>query len=601
MRKEPHIHRLRRAAIGATVAGTLLLAGCGALRDDSGRPLTTLNPKGKQAQSIDDLVSPVFWVAGVVFVLVQVGVIYMVIRFRRREDDVDGVDEPVQTHGIPALEWAWTGLPLVVLVALGVLNAKTILDLEKTPDDAIDVEVYGQQWWWEYRYDVDGDDQPDIITANQMVVPAGRHIHLKIRSNDVIHSFWIPQLNGKMDSVPGRTNDWSIEADKPGLYQGTCTEFCGLSHALMRMEVKAVTADEFEAWKDEQLKPAVTTVDHKKIGIMYGVGSFFFFLIGGGEALLIRLQLARPDGKLLSADLYNQVFTMHGVTMIFLVHHAVGAAFMNYCIPLQIGARDVAFPRINALVLVLPVRRHLREQLVVPRRRRRWWLVQLRTQLQRGLLAQPRHRLLCGRLQIVGIASLIGSINLIVTVFNMRAPGMTWWRCRPPPGCPSSPSSCCCSQCRSSRWRLFLLTFDRRSAPPSSTHPRAATRCCGSTCSGSSAPRGVHHRDAGFGIVSEIIPVFSRKPLFGYRFVVFSGIAIGFMGFGVWAHHMFASGMGPMSVTAFSLATMFIAVPTGVKILNWMATMWGGRIRITVAMMYSIGLLRCSPSVDCRA
>ena len=261
MRKEPHIHRLRRVAIGATVAGSLLLAGCGALRDDSGRPLTTLNPKGKQAQSIDDLVSPVFWVAGVVFVLVQVGVIYMVIRFRRREDDVDGVDEPVQTHGIPALEWAWTGLPLVVLVALGVLNAKTILDLEKTPDDAIDVEVYGQQWWWEYRYDVDGDDQPDIITANQMVVPAGRHIHLKIRSNDVIHSFWIPQLNGKMDSVPGRTNDWSIEADEPGLYQGTCTEFCGLSHALMRMEVKAVTADEFEAWKDEQLKPAVKPAD----------------------------------------------------------------------------------------------------------------------------------------------------------------------------------------------------------------------------------------------------------------------------------------------------------------------------------------------------
>ena len=126
----------------------------------------------------------------------------------------------------------------MVLVALGVLNAKTILDLKKTPDDAIDVEVYGQQWWWEYRYDVDGDDQPDIITANQMVVPAGRHIHLKIRSNDVIHSFWIPQLNGKMDSVPGRTNDWSIEADEPGLYQGTCTEFCGLSHALMRMEVK---------------------------------------------------------------------------------------------------------------------------------------------------------------------------------------------------------------------------------------------------------------------------------------------------------------------------------------------------------------------------
>jgi cytochrome c oxidase subunit 2 len=178
MRKEPHIHRLRRAAIGATVAGTLLLAGCGALRDDSGRPLTTLNPKGKQAQSIDDLVSPVFWVAGVVFVLVQVGVIYMVIRFRRREDDVDGVDEPVQTHGIPALEWAWTGLPLVVLVALGrAERARRSSTWRRPPTTRSTSRSYGQQWWWEYRYDVDGDGTFDIITANDLVViPAGRDI-----------------------------------------------------------------------------------------------------------------------------------------------------------------------------------------------------------------------------------------------------------------------------------------------------------------------------------------------------------------------------------------------------------------------------------------
>jgi len=235
---------------------TLFVAGCGALRDDKGRPLTTLNPKGTQAARIDDLVSPVFIVAGVVFVLVEGGVLFMIWRFRRRKDDVDGVDEPVQVHGIPRLEWAWTIAPALLLGGMAILNVKTIWQLEERDDNAVQVEVYGQQWWWEFRYDVDDDGTPDIITANQLVVPAGRQVNLTIRSNDVIHSFWIPALNGKKDAVPGRTHSWSLEADQPGLYQGTCTEFCGLSHAYMRMEVKAVTAADYETWLKDQRQPA---------------------------------------------------------------------------------------------------------------------------------------------------------------------------------------------------------------------------------------------------------------------------------------------------------------------------------------------------------
>lgn len=337
----------------------------------------------------------------------------------------------------------------------------------------------------------------------------------------------------------------------------------------------------------------ITTVDHKRIGIMYACTAMVFFVIGGSEALLIRAQLAAPGQKLLSADLYNQVFTMHGITMIFLFIMPFAAGIMNYIIPLQIGARDVAFPRMNALSYWV----YLFGAIFV---NSSWFLGGgadggwFNYAPNSSVVFSPSHGIdfYAVGLQIVGLASLIGSINLIVTVFNMRAPGMTWWRI------PTTTWMSLVTQFLLAfavpviSVALFLLTFDRRFG---ATFFNASK--------GGDPFLWQHlfwifgHPEVyiivmpAFGIVSDIIPVFSRKPLFGYRFVVFSGIAIGFLGFGVWAHHMFASGMGPMSVTAFSLATMTIAVPTGVKVLNWMATMWGGRIRMTVAMMYSIAFV----------
>ncbi|NLA35795.1 MAG: cytochrome c oxidase subunit II [Actinobacteria bacterium] len=246
----------RWVSLGAVTSMALLSSGCGYLQTDDA-PLNSLNPQGTQSQTIHDLVTPVFAVAGVVFVVVQALIVFMAFKFRRRKNDVDGIDEPTQTHGIPKLEWAWTIAPAVLLAFLAVFNVQAIWELEKRDDpNMISVEVYGQQWWWEYRYDVDSDGEIDIITANQMVVPAGTLIDLDIRSNDVIHSFWIPTLNGKKDAVPGRTHHWTIQAHKPGLYEGTCTEFCGLSHAHMRMEVKAVTTAEYEQWVEEQTAPA---------------------------------------------------------------------------------------------------------------------------------------------------------------------------------------------------------------------------------------------------------------------------------------------------------------------------------------------------------
>ncbi|HBX76399.1 MAG TPA: cytochrome c oxidase subunit II [Acidimicrobiaceae bacterium] len=256
MRKPILSSPLRSVYVSGLLGCSFLLTACGALRDDEGRPLTTLNPKGKQAQRIDDLATPVFIVAAVVFVLVEGGVLYMAWRFRRRKDDVDGELEPIQNHGNPKLEWAWTIAPAILLLGLGLMNVRTIWQLEEVPKDHMTVEVYGQQWWWEFRYDTDNDGKADIITANQMVVPVGKHVELTIRSNDVIHSFWIPALNGKKDAVPGHSNKWSLQADEEGLFQGTCTEYCGLSHAYMRMEVKAVSPAKYEEWVDAQTTKA---------------------------------------------------------------------------------------------------------------------------------------------------------------------------------------------------------------------------------------------------------------------------------------------------------------------------------------------------------
>ena len=217
-------------------------------------PLDTLEPQGPEARTIDKLVDPVFAIAGVVFVLVQVGVVALAWKYRKRKDDDDSL--PPQVHGNTKLELGWTILPALLLAGVGVATVLTILDLDDRPADAREVTVIGQQWWWEYRYDVDGDGEDDIVTANDLVIPAGEPVNLTITSRDVIHSFWIPALNGKRDAVPGREHPLLLEADEPGVYRGQCTEFCGLSHAYMRMRVVALPPAEYEAWEAGQLEGA---------------------------------------------------------------------------------------------------------------------------------------------------------------------------------------------------------------------------------------------------------------------------------------------------------------------------------------------------------
>ena len=337
----------------------------------------------------------------------------------------------------------------------------------------------------------------------------------------------------------------------------------------------------------------LTTVDHKRIGALYLVSSLFFFCFGGLEASIIRAQLAQPNGTLITAEQYNQLFTMHGTTMVFLAIMPLSAAFFNFLIPLQIGARDVAFPRLNAfsywiyllggLFITFPIFLGLAPD-------GGWFgYAPLSTKAY-----SPEHNMdfwVLG-LQILGISSLAAAFNFITTIINMRAPGMSLMR---------MPIF---------TWMSFVVQFLVALAFPVITVALVFLqfdRFFGTNfytiAKGADPLLWQHlfwvfgHPEVyilvlpAFGLVSEVLPTFSRKPLFGYPVMVYSGILIGFLGFGVWAHHMFSVGMGPIADAVFSLTTMLIAIPTGVKIFNWIATMWGGQIRFTVAMKFAVGLV----------
>ncbi len=229
-----------------------LLSGCGS----DGRPLTTLDPRGEAAASIQSLALPVFIVAGIVFVLINAGVLYVALKFRRRagEDDVF----PPQIHGNTRLELSWTIAPAVIMAAIAVGTVVTIVDLVEPASmtEEFEVTVVGHQWWWSFEYDLGRDGTIDFETANEMVIPTGDAVDLSITSRDVIHSFWIPALNGKKDAAPGRKHELWIQADNPGRYLGQCTEFCGLSHGYMRMLVDARPPQDFAAWVAQQRRPA---------------------------------------------------------------------------------------------------------------------------------------------------------------------------------------------------------------------------------------------------------------------------------------------------------------------------------------------------------
>ncbi|HEY3357640.1 MAG TPA: cytochrome c oxidase subunit I [Polyangia bacterium] len=356
--------------------------------------------------------------------------------------------------------------------------------------------------------------------------------------------------------------------------------------------IAAAAAPQGDAY-ERGLLAWVATVDHKRIGILYLWAAFGFFVLGGVEALLMRVQLATPRATFLTPGAYNQIFTMHGTTMVFLVVVPALLGFGAYLVPLMIGARDMAFPRLNAFSLWIFIfgGMLLYFSFAAGGAPAVGWFAYAPLS-EAPYSTGPGNDYWALGLLAVGVGTVAGALNFIATIAALRAPGLTIRRL---------PLFV---------WMIFVNSFLILFALPAlnaclvmllvdrQLHAhffRAAT--------GGSAILWQHYFWAfghpevyimvlpAFGFMSEVVPVFSRKPIFGYGFVAGSTVAIAFLSFAVYAHHMFAVGLGHGFDVAFGLASMLIAVPTGIKIFNWIATMWGGRLRFTTAMMFAVAFL----------
>ena len=336
----------------------------------------------------------------------------------------------------------------------------------------------------------------------------------------------------------------------------------------------------------------IATTDHKKIGILYLGTTFFFFLAGGLLALGMRTQLATPDGQLLTPQQYNEAFTMHGTTMVFLFVVPVWTGFANYVIPLMIGARDMAFPRLNALSywLLLSGAIVLYSSFAFGLPSAGWTsYVPLSTAKYSTGYGQDLWIL---GLTVLGFSSIFAALNMIVTIFALRCPGLTFHRL-PLFG-----------------WSVLVTSFLLVLAMPFLTVAGVLLlfdRIAGTNFFAASEGADpllwqylfwfFGHPEVyimilpGFGVVSEVLPVFSQKPIFGYKMIAYSSVAIGFLSFGVFVHHMFVAGVDPALQIFFMASTMLIAVPTGVKVFSWLGTIWGGAIRFKTSMLFALGFI----------
>jgi len=335
------------------------------------------------------------------------------------------------------------------------------------------------------------------------------------------------------------------------------------------------------------------TVDHKEIGILYIGMGLVFLVVGGIEALVIRLQLATPEARFVDPQLYDQLFTMHGVTMIFLAAIPLLVGFANYLVPLMIGARDVAFPRLNALSFWLSLFGGLLLyfSIVAGGAPDAGWFAYAPLS-DRGYATGTGLDYYALGLLINGAGTIVGALNLAVTILLMRCPGLS------------------ISRMPLFVWMILVTSVLILGAYPALTAALVmllADRMLGAhfflPATGGDPLLWQHtfwffgHPEVyivilpAFGMISEVIPVFSRKPIFGYRFMAASAVAIAFLSFSVWAHHMFAVGLSAGANVFFSVASMLIAVPTGVKVFNWLATMVGGRIRFATAMLFATGFV----------
>ncbi|MBI2845740.1 MAG: cbb3-type cytochrome c oxidase subunit I, partial [Chloroflexi bacterium] len=338
----------------------------------------------------------------------------------------------------------------------------------------------------------------------------------------------------------------------------------------------------------------ITTTDHKRIGILYLVTALFFFVVGGLESLVMRMELAAPGRQFVSPGVFNQLFSMHGTTMIFLFTIPVLIGGLgNYIVPLHIGARDMAFPRLNALSYWLFLASGilmygglffgglaaagwtgyapLSTSIFSPEKGMDFWVV--------GML-------------VTGTSTTIGAVNFMATIFKLRAPGMNLYRMPLFVWAIGTTTTMVLLATPVLAAALVFLLLDRQLGTGFFNFAQQGDPVLWQHMFWFYSHPAVYIMVLpAMGIISEVLPVFSRKPIFGYKAIAYSTAAIAFISFLVWAHHMFTVGLSPMLQAFFAFMTMLVAVPTGVKMFNWIATMWGGDLSLKTPMIFAIGFL----------
>jgi len=338
----------------------------------------------------------------------------------------------------------------------------------------------------------------------------------------------------------------------------------------------------------------MSTVDHKQIGVMYLCLTFFFFIVGGIEALLIRLQLASPNNHAITPQAYDQIFTMHGVTMIFLVVMPLLIGFSTYFAPLQIGANDMAFPRLNALSFWLFAFGGilLYFSFLATGAPDAGWYAYAPLSTEFNYTANPGMNYYAVALIVTGIGTIGAAVNLMVTILTMRAPGVTMRRLPLFTWMTLLNGILLLLAIPALNASLVMMLFDRLLSGNFFNVSKGGQPLLWQHAFWSFGHPEVYIMILpAWGMISEVIPVFSRKPIFGYQFVAGATAGVVLLSLLVWGHHMFAAGMGETLDMAFSVGSFLIAVPTGIKIFNWTATLVGGRIQFTTAMLFALAFI----------
>src|SRR5438094_688633 len=552
-------------------------------------PTSIFAPVSTPADSIFVLSVFVLAVTAGIFVVVFGLLVYAVVRFRRRRDD-DG-SEPPQVYGSYEVELAWTIVPVLIVVALFLATARVIASIQHPPKpkDALDVVVIGHQYWWECRYPKFG-----VVSANELHVPVSDPAHptptfLTLLSADTDHSFWVPRLAGKTDLIPNHPNSMWIDPRETGLYLGQCAQYCGTQHAKMLLRVYVDSREDFDRWIEAQRRPARADAAVARGRQVFETTACVNCHAVGGTNANGRFG---PD---LSHFMSRDTLAAGAAPD---MPHVFGLS--NYMAPLLIGARDMAFPRLNAFSFWLTAFGGL--------------LLYFSFLGGSGLYGagnapdvgwfayapltaktfSPGHSTDYWTLALLvsGFGSIGTAINILTTILCMRCPGMTLGRMPLLAWLSLTMAVLAILAVRPLSAAQLMLLVDRYLGGHFFD-----------TQAGGSAVMWMHffwvfgHPEVyvlvipAFAFASEIIPVFSRKPIFGYPVMVAATVCIGFISMSVWAHHMFTVGMSPAGNGFFVLSTMAIAVPTGIKIFNWLATMWGGKIQFRTPMLFCTAFL----------